>query len=157
MDALKQYIFSIIVAATVCAIIMQFIGKKGANGALIKALCGMVMMVVLLSPVQGLSFSALPDGLHQIRTDAQFYAAEGRQKSFESIAAFIKRNTEAYILNKASAMHLDLQVEVTLQEDDIPVPSGVTITGNVSPYARAQLQTIISEDLGISKEDQTWI
>ena len=74
----------------------------------------------------------------------------------EAIAAGIKSRTQAYILDKAMALELQLQVEVVLSEDEIPVPEEVRLAGKASPYAKARLQQIIKEDLGIDKEHLIW-
>jgi hypothetical protein len=54
-------------------------------------------------------------------------------------------------------MHADIQVEVTVSTDALPIPVGVRIIGNVSPYVRTKLQQTLAEDLGIAKENQVWI
>ena len=70
------------------------------------------------------------------------------------MADIIKAETEAYILDKASQLNVELSVEVTIDEENIP--TAVTLSGEVSPYARRQLQEIIESDLGIAKENQRW-
>lgn len=68
----------------------------------------------------------------------------------------IKAEAEAYILDKAGSYGLQLEVCVTLREDDIPVPESVCIAGAVSPYARTRLEILIENELGIPKERQLW-
>ena len=63
----------------------------------------------------------------------------------------IKQRTQAYILDKAQALNTVLEVEVTLSDDDIPVPLKVRLKGKISPYAKGRLQATIAEDLGIEK------
>ena len=50
-----------------------------------------------------------------------------------------------------------LDVEVTLNDDDPPVPCGVKITGSISPYSKEMLSSFIANDLSIAKEDQIWM
>ena len=71
------------------------------------------------------------------------------------LAQIISEQTEAYILDKAADLHANLHVEVTVGEDNLP--TAVTLSGEASPYARRQIQAIIANDLGISKENQKWI
>ena len=58
-------------------------------------------------------------------------------------------------MDKAADLHANLRVEVAVGEDNLPV--AVTISGEASPYARRQIQAMIANDLGISKENQKWI
>ena len=63
---------------------------------------------------------------------------------------------EAYILEIAGQLSASVTVEVSVGGDSIPVPQSVRLDGAVTPYAKSRLQTIISEELGISKENQIW-
>ena len=87
--------------------------------------------------------------------DAEDAAAMGENLARDSMADIIKEETEAYILDKAADLHANLRVEVAVGEDNLP--AAVTISGEASPYARRQIQAMIANDLGISKENQKWI
>ena len=87
--------------------------------------------------------------------DAKDAAAMGEKLARDSMADIIKEETEAYILDKAADLHVNLHVEVTVGEDNLP--TAVTLSGEASPYARRQIQAIIANDLGIAKENQKWI
>ena len=65
----------------------------------------------------------------------------------------IKANTETYILDKATTMEVELNVEVTL---DGLIPKKVILQGAVSPYTRASLSDWIAQQLGIPREAQIW-
>ena len=86
--------------------------------------------------------------------DAEDAAAMGENLARDSMADIIKEETEAYILDKAADLHANLRVEVAVGEDNLP--AAVTISGEASPYARRQIQAMIANDLGISKENQKW-
>ena len=47
-------------------------------------------------------------------------------------------------------------VEVTLSQDDPPVPEYVEIFGEISPYIKLRLEELIQEELNIAKENQRW-
>ena len=79
------------------------------------------------------------------------------EMSTGAMIAIIKEETEAYILDKAASLGVTLSVEVMVEDGNVPRLSGVQLSGQVSPYARQQLSTWISNDLGISKENQKWI
>ena len=147
----------IVAAALVCALVTRLVKDKGAAGASVKLITGLFMVFTVVSPVSGLSLSGIDIWSGEFSDTAALIAAEGERYSAEAVATVIKTRTEAYILDKALALELQLQVEVVLSEDDIPVPAMVRISGKASPYARARLQQIIEEDLQIDKENQIWI
>lgn len=97
----------------------------------------------------------MPDFSLRYMDDAEDAAAMGENLARDSMADIIKEETEAYILDKAADLHANLRVEVTIGEDNLP--AAVTISGEASPYARRQIQAMIANDLGISKENQKWI
>ena len=74
----------------------------------------------------------------------------------DALRQIIKTETEAYILDKAAQFDLQLDVQVALTDDVMPVPESVQLTGSVSPYVKSRLQILISNDLGIPKEQQLW-
>ena len=97
----------------------------------------------------------MPDFSLRYMDDAEDAAAMGENLARDSMADIIKEETEAYILDKAADLHANLRVEVAVGEDNLP--AAVTISGEASPYARRQIQAMIANDLGISKENQKWI
>ena len=97
----------------------------------------------------------MPDFSLGYMGDAEDAAAMGENLARDSMADIIKEETEAYILDKAADLHANLHVEVIVGEDNLP--TAVTLSGEASPYARRQIQAIIANDLGISKENQKWI
>ena len=61
---------------------------------------------------------------------------------------------EAYILDKAKVLGGDITAEVSLNADLIPV---FAVIHAEDQSAKAQLQAILQEDLGIPMENQQWI
>ena len=120
-----------------------------------KLICGLFLAYTVLRPISRVDFSKLPDFSLRCMDDAEDAAAMGENLARDSMADIIKEETEAYILDKAADLHANLRVEVAVGEDNLP--AAVTISGEASPYARRQIQAMIANDLGISKENQKWI
>lgn len=98
----------------------------------------------------------LQDYLGDISMQSEAVVAEGENFANAQMADIITQRTEAYILDKAASMSVALQVEVTLSEENPPVPRAVTLTGALSPYQKSTLEDFISGNLGIAKEEITW-
>lgn len=153
---MKGYIFSIIAAGIICGTVQNLISSKTATGKLLRLLTGILMVITILSPVMNFSFKNISDYLDDLNTQGDFYARSGMMAANESLSVIIKEQTEAYILDKADRMDLDIAVEVALDDGNNSIPCGVTITGNLSPYAKGILGSYIEENLGIAKENQRW-
>ena len=155
MESVKHYLFSVVCAAVACAIVSSMIGKKGSTGALVKLVMGIFLAFTLVAPISTLELKELYRFTEDIRWDASGAAAMGQSLAEESMAAIIKSEAEAYILDKADTLNIRLTAEVILNSDQIP--ESVTLCGAVPPYAKFRLADILEEDLGIPEENQRWI
>lgn len=157
MDSIRSYLLSVVAAAVICGIVTRLLGEKGTQGAVAKLLTGIFLALTVISPLAKVKLDRLTDLTESYRVDGFTAAAAGEEMTREALAQSIKAQSEAYILDKATALEVTLAVEVTLTDEDIPVPCEVRLSGQVSPYAKNKLAGIIAEDLGIGKECQTWI
>lgn len=153
MEALRQYVISVVTAAMICGIVTGLF-PSGTAKQVVKLICGLFLAYTVLSPISKVELSQLTDIPAQYSEDAAAAAALGESLAQNSMAGIIKAETEAYILDKAESLRAEVTVEVTVNEDN--VPSAVTISGEASPFARRQLQSILETDLGIPKENQKW-
>lgn len=155
MEGVREYLLGVIAAAILCSILSQLAGKEGFLGAVMKLLCGIFMVLALVAPITKIRIS--PNKIFSgISLQANAITASAAESSRESMAAIIKEQTQAYILDKANSQGVNLSVEVMLSDAEIPEPIGVKLSGNVSPYAKKILSQAIENDLGIATEAQIW-
>lgn len=157
MEDIKEYLLSIVAAAVICGIVTRFTGEKGTQGAMVKLIAGLFLTFTVIAPVAKIDLSGLTDFAELYSDTGAQAAALGEQMSRDALRSSIKARTEAYILDKAAELELNLEVEVTLSEDDIPLPAAVRLSGKSSHYAKLRLQSMITQELGIEKEKQVWI
>lgn len=153
---MKSYVMSIVIAGIVCSIAKAMLSKNTATGKLVSILTSILMCVTILAPLTRISFDRITDYFDMLVVDADYYTQSGKSAAQINIETIIKSRTEAYILDKAKSMDLEVAVEVEL-DDNNSVPCGVTITGAISPYAKRVMVSYIEETIGISKENQRWI
>lgn len=156
MDQIRQYIISVVAAAIFCGLVTTLLGKQGSIAAMGKLLAGVFLTMTVVSPWFKLELGNWEQYLDALSSDGTTVAESGKTMAAEETAAIIKARVESYILDKATEMEVDLTVEVTLSDDDPPMPQSVRLNGNVSPYAKARLSDIIAKDLGIPAEEQLW-
>ena len=153
---MNNYILRVICAGILCAIAGNLINGKSTPAQLIRLLCGLLMLITVISPLGNLTFQGISDYWSGLTVDASQYTAQGESMAQDSISGIIKPQLEAYILDKASRMGLEIAVEVELDAGNHSLPCGVHITGKLSPYAKEVLSSYITETLGIAKENQQW-
>lgn len=157
MVSVREYIFSVTCAAILCGVLGSFFDKKGASGSLLKLISGLFLAFTVISPVLRVDLMDAMSFAEVYAADGEAAAAMGEIYAREELAAIIKSEAEAYILDKARYLGAEVRVSVTLSGDDIPVPTGVIVEGSISPYAKTVLASQIADELGIAKEDQQWI
>lgn len=156
MASIKAYIFSVTAAALLCTICTRLLSGQSTAASLGKMLTGMFLLFCLISPLRDLRVGNVLALTEDWKAKADQAKLQGETSSKNALCNSIISQTEAYILNKAASLHAEIDVEVMLSEEAIPIPVQVSITGEISPYAKTLLQRMIENDLGIPKEKQIW-
>ena len=156
MAWIREYLPGVIAAALLCSVVMQLAGKNDLVGSAIKLICGVFMLLALISPVMKLRISTPQDIFTDVSDQAASITASASDSTRESFAGIIKDKLQSYILDKANDYGLELSVEITLSDSDLPEPVSVQISGSVSPYHKKLLSDMIAQDLGVPTEAQIW-
>lgn len=155
MGTLREYLLSVSVAAMLCGIASRFLGKKG-SAAITRVLLGVFLTVTVLLPLGKLDMSILDQWQLDFSADAQAAIAEGKSEAQNRLADIIKEQTRSYILQRAEQLGADITVSVELSDQTLPQPVSVRIRGTLSAQQKQSLCTIITQELGIAKENQQW-
>lgn len=154
MAELGRYILSVTAAALILGILSSMLDQKGSTAALLRLVGGLFLTFTIIQPVAGFDMADIAAFAEDFYAEGEAAAASGEWIASQERSAIIKEGVTAYILDKAEAYGTCLTVEVSLDEAEIPVE--LRISGHVSPYAKAKLESTIETDLGISKENQLW-
>lgn len=154
MENLKAYMLSVMSAVTLCALLLQFAGTKGSLSSMIHLLTALFLTFTALKPLLSIKLSELEELQWQTDLEAIHAVSEGESMAKDAVDAIIKENTEAYILEKAASLGFLPQIDVTITEHK---PTGIQITGTVSPYFKSHLSEWLSEMLDIPLEEQIWL
>ena len=156
MEDIRAYILSVVASAVICGSLQTLFGKKGGTATLISALCGIFMAFVLITPLRELDFSVYGDYFTGFMEEAEAVVQEGENDALQEQRTFIKKETEAYILDKAVSLGADISVSVTVSDSAPLTPIKITIKGAVSPYVKKVLKSYLEEQFGIPEEAQIW-
>ena len=157
MDGLREYVIHLCATALLCTVLLSFTRGTGTVKMILKLLCGIVLAYSVISPLKQLQIPQFDRIISEFQEEASVAMRWGQEATDIAIREGISQGAEAYILEKAKALNLDLLVEVELSDDEIPVPAEVSLIGNAAPYAKTVLGNAIWQDLNIPKEKQIWI
>ena len=153
MQQLGQYVLSLTVTAILCSVVLSMF-RDGTVRSILRIVCAMILTITTLSPLtdykipdfSGLSGCYLSEG--------KAIAAIGEDLAGVEKRKCIQHQLEAYILDKANGMGANIRPEVTVDANGVPVE--IRLQGQCSDRNRQLLETAITNDLGIPKEDQKW-
>ena len=155
MDSVRRYIISVSAAAVLCSIAKALLPKGNAK-VLVTILCGSFLTYTIIFPFRDIKLDTFLDPVISKDIFESDEVREGREIRYDTISKMIIDNTETIVENKALEYGVIVTAEVTVSEDDIPIPISITVYGSVSPFIQKQLQEFIRNDLGITEEKQLW-
>ena len=155
MDGIRQYVFSVICAGMACALFKALFGSS-ATAKTAQVLCGTFMIFTFLMPLKHIDLQEAVGGSWWDEEAVEEAVQSGEALAQNAMADIISQEICSYIEKKAAVLGAEIEAEVSLSDERIPVPVSVTIIGQVSPYIRKQLEACISEDIGIGREDIRW-
>ena len=152
VEQLKEWIFTIIVAALCLAVLDAFV-PKGAIRSIAKMTGGLVMFLAVLRPLTG---GALPDefeAFESCRENVDEQIEHYRQGYLQEMETIIAQKTGAYISEKAEQLGIVCEIQVKTEvKDEVPVPSSVTLHAP----REERLARWIEQEIGIGEEAQYW-
>lgn len=153
ITAIREWMTAV-VTVTMLLSVAQSLIPEGSIRKIASLTCGLILLLVLLQPVLQTDLSNL-----QINMDDYAAAIQERQTELQAVeqterTTLIAGKTQAYILDKAKELGLDVEVHVTtaLGEDGVAYPDTVDVDGAWS----SELANVIEQDLGIPQERQVW-
>lgn len=156
MQGIREYFLSIAAAAVICALAKHMVGQKGTGGKIIQMITGLFLVITLIAPIRTIKFDDIEYYFDDIRYDAEEIVSNGTKMANDALGNIIKEQIEAYILDEATRLGTQMDVEVKLSDSNPPKPSQVTIKGSVSPYQKQCISQYLSQSFGISQEHQIW-
>lgn len=149
----KQYALSIICCVLLCGIITHIVSDLRYK-KLIQLICGTLLAVTLLKPLSSTVSVDFPEwDLNRFAPDD--YVNAGKLAALREQEECIQTLCESYISNKAKDLGAVATAEILLNEKLQPNSARVFVQSGSEH--RRNLERILEEDLGITKENQVWI
>ena len=156
MDAIRQWLLCLCAAGLLCGIVCE-ITKATACYRLIRWICALVLLLTLLGGYDTFSQISWQSLLSLDDLYGEELVTRGSMDAQSAMHKDISARTGTYIMDIAQSMGIDARVEVVLSGDTLPVPIGVRIYAQLTPYQKLRLEEWIHENLNVPKENLVWI
>ena len=156
MVMLGRYIFSVTTAAIIFSILQSLLHKNSAAAMLVRLIGGLFLTFTVIAPVIDFDLDSILEQSWAYTSHADDIAAAGQTIAAEQRSQRIKEQCETYIIDKAMSYQTQLDVDITLTNDEMPLPSAVLLKGNISPYVKSIIATWIQDEMGIPEDHQIW-
>ena len=130
--------------------------KKSSMSSILRLITGTVLAVAIVSPWTKLNFTDFQRLFSYSEMDASHLVTEGQMIVKEELSLRIKERVQSYILDKASALNLEINTDVVLTDESPPSIDTIKITGAASPYAKQRMMQMLYKDLGVAEEYLDW-
>lgn len=148
-----NYIFRLTAISILCAVSLSLL-PDGTGKTLMHLVGSLMLLIAVIQPLQDFQLPKDDQWFTDYQSEGKDFAAMGEELAMAARCEFIKQRLGAYILDKAAALGADISVGIVLNRQEVPV--AIVLSGKVSEPVQQQLSQIITQDLGISKENQQW-
>ena len=157
MELIRTWILSVTVSAIIISV-ADAVMPDGAVKKVGKLTGGLILMLGILQPIVTMDYDDLYDMVNA------FPVGSIRQEALEESAsaplqAGIEARLAAYIADKAAALGADCTAEVLCETDEngVPIPVGVTVSGSLTGGQQAALSETLTGELGLPPTQQTFL
>lgn len=154
--AVSEWIRTVAGTSLLCCCAMYLCPKGRVRDAL-RVVCGVVLALALISPVEEFDFRSYSESLAVYRAQAEDINAMADEAYSSLTRSVIEQEYAAYISDKAAEQGLALSsvtVGVEWGGDGVWYPLEAYISG--TEQAKAALMPVIERELGIPEERQYW-
>ena len=153
MADIQKYIFQVICCAFVCAI-LNFLVQETKFQEIIKMINALILTLTIIQPIGDLNFDKMLQYDISYIEDAAYYRDIGEGQAQKALKQRIKEELETYILAEAKETNSEVTVEVMVGQD--LTPEKVYLHGKVTPSAKQHLESFLTSQLSVAKENQIW-
>lgn len=154
MDVIRSWILSVTVSAILIAA-AEALMPAGTVKTVGKLTGGLILTLGIIQPLVSLDYGDLYDLVMAVPV-GEVESLE--ERTWDPMKELIEQQLSAYIADKGRQLGADCTVRVTcdLAEGGVPVPTGVTVTGQLTPAQKTALSRYMDQELGLPREVQLY-
>lgn len=157
-ELISGWVRSIAATALISSVALA-ITPKGKVQRVLKAVCGVLIIIAVISPIANGAVSDISLDLAEYRASTDKIVGNAQTANMNLSRSIIEDDLEEYILDKAKEMgvgEITAEINSEWSDDGYWYPREVTLTGEIDALSRNKLSSVIESELGIPIERQNW-
>jgi len=157
-ELMRSWVIGITGMSLITSVTMAIV-PKGRVRKTVSLICGMAMIVVLVSPVLDFDYDIFAQYVSGYSYDTDVQEKNLDEENERLTRRIIQEEVDAYILDKAQSIgcaDVTVSTQTKMDEDGAWYPWEVTVEGEFTSEQQLQLQNTIEGDIGIPPERQYW-
>lgn len=157
-ELMRSWVIGITGMSLITSVVMAVV-PKGRVRKTVSLICGMAMIVVLVSPVLDFDYDTFAQYISGYSYDTDVQEKNLDEENERLTRRIIQEEVNAYILDKAQSVGaVDVMVlaQTKMDEDGAWYPWEVTVEGKFTSEQQQEVQNTIEGDIGIPPDRQYW-
>ena len=157
MEVARGYLLRLTAGVFLSAGLLALI-PKGTSKKAAAVLCGLVMLLLALTPLAQLDYDALSEAISRLELEKEEARTGIEIRNQELVARIISGRVQAYILDKADALGIQNAAATVraVWSDGCWCPHEAAVTAAATGEQRASLTAYIEGELGIPAARISW-
>ncbi|MBE6984010.1 MAG: hypothetical protein E7434_00075 [Ruminococcaceae bacterium] len=154
MESVREYFLQIVAVCMIAAISCAIV-KNPLIARVIRLISGILILLVVIAPLSKVDASKLPTYLDGV-LDSDTQMQEAKNHAHLQFQTQVQKATQEHIELIADQFGFNIQAEVTVSDDEVPIPIEVKLIGTPNAQQMLQLSDYIETNVGIPKDQQIW-
>ena len=157
MELLRKWLLGLICASLLSAVAQQLV-QSGPMQRVTRFVCGVLLCVLLLSPVVRPDRSVYSGELSRYQETVDLLTKDVEKEEDRLLRAYIQERSAAYIVDEAERLDLKVEaVSVTARwSGESWVPYEISIRAAGTEDGKKRLASFLNAEMGIPPERQYW-
>lgn len=123
----------------------------------VRVVSSLLMMVLIFSPLTDINLQTFHTQDWHFQEEGEQYVRQGDSLSMEARADIIQAELSAYIESRAAEQGMSVDAQVRVSQSELPIPEFVLLWGRFTDSQQQALSRQITQELGITGENQQWM
>lgn len=156
LNTLGRLLVNIAILSIVAGIASSLI-HSSETARRVRMVSSLLMMVLIFSPLTDIDLQTFLTPDWHFQDEGLQYARQGDSLSRKARGDIIQAELSAYIESRAAEQGISVDAQVRVSQSELSIPEFVLLRGRFTDSQRQTFSRQITQELGITGENQQWM